>query len=215
LKPINIAIFDDNNAFRNSLSIYIISDNRFVFLADYPNALNIASNLNALSIVPEVVLMDIDMPGKTGIEGVKEIKNLYPNCNVLMLTSFEDEKNIFDAICAGASGYLLKRTQPDDILQACIDSVNGGAPITPIIAKKVLAAFQSITTSSNNNIENLTLKEKEVLSSLVNGNSYKMIANHLNMSIDTVRSHIKKIYAKLHVNSMNEAVAKAIKHGLT
>ena len=197
------------------LSIFIISDERFCLLADYPDCLTINDNLKSLSAAPRIVLMDIDMPKKSGIEGVKEIKALFPNCDVLMLTSMEDEKNIFDAICAGASGYLLKRTQPDDILNACIDAVNGGAPITPIIAKKVLAAFQSINTVSSKSPDALTPKEKQILSSLVNGNSYKMIAAELDFSIDTVRSHIKKVYSKLHVNSMNEAVAMAIKHGLT
>jgi DNA-binding NarL/FixJ family response regulator len=212
---INIIIFDDNNFFRNSLSIFIISDERFSLLADYPDCLTIKDNFKNLSSAPRIVLMDIDMPKKSGIEGVKDIKALFPNCDVLMLTSMEDEKNIFDAICAGASGYLLKRTLPEAILQACIDAVNGGAPITPTIAKKVLAAFQSINTASSKSPESLTPKEKQILSSLVNGNSYKMIAAEHSISIDTVRSHIKKVYTKLHVNSMNEAVAMAIKHGLT
>lgn len=214
MNTINLAFFEDNHSYRNSMSVFIIGDERFNLIGDFSNCLEIKQKLAALNKAPHVVLMDIDMPQKSGIEGVRELKQILPDCQILMLTTFEDEKNIFDAICAGASGYLLKRSQPEDILQACIDVLQGGAPINPIIAKKVLNAFQSIQTSSKAITETLTAKEKEILTCLVNGNSYKMTASKMDISIDTVRSHIKKVYSKLHVNSMNEAVAKAIKHGL-
>ena len=130
-----------------------------------------------------------------------------------MLTVFEDDKNVFDAVCFGATGYLLKKTPPEKIIEAIGDVFNGGAPMTASIARKVLQLF-SRNAPKNNEATNLTPKEKDILASLVKGNSYKMIAQEQSISIDTVRSHIKKVYEKLHVHSMSEAVSKAIRQGI-
>lgn len=147
------------------------------------------------------------MPGTSGIEGVRLAKQAYPGVHVLMFTVFDDDKKIFDAICAGADGYLLKKTPPEKILEALKDVYNGGAPITPSIARKVLHFFPKAPLQDT---EPLTEKEREVLLQLVNGKSYKQVAAELKISIETVRTHIKHIYSKLHVSSMSQAVAKAI-----
>lgn len=159
---------------------------------------------------PDVVLMDIEMPGTNGIEGLKIIKQYAPQTNVLMLTVFDDDYNVFEAMCYGASGYLLKNILSEKIIEAIHDVYNGGAPMTASVAKKVLQLFSKHMPKPTEPF-NLTQREKDILASLVKGNSYKMIAVETGISIETVRTHIKKIYDKLHVHSMNEAVAKAIK----
>lgn len=155
----------------------------------------------------DILLMDIDMPGTNGIEGVRLAKMIKPSVSILMFTVFDDDKKIFDAICAGADGYLLKKTTPEKIIEALKDVQSGGAPMTPSIAKKVLHFFPKKTAADT---EPLTDKEHQVLRRLVDGNSYKQIASVLSISIETVRTHIKHIYTKLHVRSMSQAVAKAI-----
>jgi len=148
------------------------------------------------------------MPGTDGIEGVRLAKAVQPSANILMFTVFDDDKKIFDAICAGADGYLLKKTAPEKIIEALKDVYNGGAPITPSIAKKVLQSFPKKNSDDDGTL--LTVKEREILLHLVNGKSYKQIATATTTSIETVRTHIKRMYSKLHVHSMSQAVAKAI-----
>ena len=162
---------------------------------------------------PDVVLMDIDMPGMNGIDGVKNIRSVRPETHIIMLTVFDDNQRVFDAICAGATGYLLKRTPDEKIIDAIRDVQTGGAPMTSRIAKQVLQLFSVQQNSQQQSTIDyqLTKRETETLSWLVKGYSYKMIAENMEVSIDTVRAHIKKIYEKLHVHSMNEAVAKAIR----
>ena len=156
---------------------------------------------------PDILLMDIDMPGTNGIEGIRLAKITKPSVNILMFTVFDDDKKIFDAICNGADGYLLKKTAPEKIIEALKDVHIGGAPMTPSIAKKVLNFFPKKSIGDS---EPLTGKELEILQHLVNGKAYKQIADLQFVSIETVRTHIKHIYRKLHVNSMSQAVAKAI-----
>jgi DNA-binding NarL/FixJ family response regulator len=155
--------------------------------------------------------MDIEMPGMSGIEGVKILRDKKPELKVLMQTIFEENEKIFQSICAGASGYILKNTSPSRILEAIKETYEGGAPMSPSIATKVLKMMQVQNGSSKNISFNLTEREKEVLSCLVKGMSYKLIADACFISIDTVRGHIRNIYEKLHVHSKSEAVAKAIK----
>jgi DNA-binding NarL/FixJ family response regulator len=156
--------------------------------------------------------MDIDLPGTSGIEATASIKSAFPQIGVLILTVYDDEQRIFDAILAGATGYLLKKSQPIRILEAIRDLKEGGASMSASIVKKVLQHFQHRPSSGNN----YTLSEREltILQCLVDGDSYKMIADHCGITIGTVRSHINNIYKKLHINSKSEAVAKALKEGL-
>jgi len=153
------------------------------------------------------------MPGTNGIEGLKIIRSVNTDVKVLMLTVFDDNKNVFDAIRNGASGYILKKTPPSKLLEYIIEAASGGAPMTASIASQVLKMFSQVNDNKSGDY-NLSEREKEVLHLLVEGYSYKMIASKMFIAIDTVRSHIKKIYEKLHVNSKSEAVAKAFKDRL-
>jgi DNA-binding NarL/FixJ family response regulator len=157
--------------------------------------------------------MDIDMPGMSGIEAVSTVRRINKEIPVLMLTVFDDNKNVFDAICAGASGYILKKHISTRLFGAIDEALAGGAPMSPSIARMVLDSMRQQQTTPANPYQ-LTPKEKEVLASLSKGNSYKLIAEDIQISIDTVRSHIRSIYEKLHVHSQTEAVAKAIQEKL-
>lgn len=204
---IRIVIYDDNSDLRDGLSVLLKGTVGFELVGAFANCANVEEEIAQL--LPDVVLMDIDMPVANGIQGLKVIKEKYPQVNVLMLTVFEDNEHIFDAICSGAVGYMLKRTPPAKLLEAIQDANNGGAPMTSSIARKVLQMLppqKRVLETAHN----LTERETEILNLLVKGNSYKMIADICFISMDTVRSHIKKIYEKLHVHSQTEAVAKAI-----
>jgi len=155
-------------------------------------------------------VMDIQMPGMNGIDGVRTIRARYPEARVLMQTVFDDEDKVFDAICAGASGYILKTASALEMMQAIRDVHAGGAPMTPAIAMKVLARFRANETETSTEQFGLSDREKEVLTQLVKGRSYKMIADELGISYHTVDSHMRKIYEKLHVRSNAEAVSKAV-----
>jgi DNA-binding NarL/FixJ family response regulator len=158
--------------------------------------------------------MDIAMPGMTGIEAVLKLKNEFPNIQILMQTVFEDDERVFDSICAGASGYILKNHLNTKLIEAIHEMRFGGSPMSPTIARKVLNKMQSVASAIKPEQApdyKLTPREKEVLGCIVEGLAYKMIADKLNISYETVRSHIKKIYEKLHVASLTEAVSKAMK----
>ena len=180
----------------------------FEVLAAYKNCNNAVDEVNAWN--PDVILMDIDMPGINGMEGLKNIRQVNTSVKILMLTVFDDNKNVFEALRNGANGYILKKTTPAKLLEYISEAASGGAPMTASIATQVLKMFAEINDIVFPDYK-LSEREKEVLQFLVNGYSYKMIASEMNISIDTVRSHIKKIYEKLHVNSKSEAVAKAFK----
>jgi DNA-binding NarL/FixJ family response regulator len=204
--PIRIIIYEDNAALRDSLRILLAGLDQFDLVGAFGDCLNIEEEVRRLD--PDVILMDIDMPGRSGIEGAYLAKQVNPATEVLMLTVFDDNDKVFQAICAGASGYLLKKTPPSKILEAIEDIYNGGAPMTPSIARKVLELFPR-TPAVNTELDKLTPREQGVLRCLSTGNSYKMVADELNISIETVRTHIKRIYEKLHVHSVAEAIAKA------
>jgi DNA-binding NarL/FixJ family response regulator len=165
------------------------------------------------ALQPDVVLMDIQMPEADGIQGVKTINELFPNIKVIMQTVFEDDDKIFDAIRFGAAGYILKKAEPQKIIDAINEVVAGGSPMTPSIATKVLGYFRKKEVD-NSELYRLSEREKEILVLLVDGKSYKMIADALSISYHTVNSHIKKIYEKLQVHSVGEAVSKAIQNKL-
>jgi DNA-binding NarL/FixJ family response regulator len=208
---IRITIFEDNQKFRDSLSIMIEGTPGYMLAGAYADANNAVSDIEVSQ--PDVVLMDIEMPGVDGITALNSIKQRFPALNVLMQTVFEDEDKVFAAICNGASGYVLKNTLPARMLEAIVETYQGGAPMSPVIARKVLTLMQSQNPQAGTDKEKifLTPREKEVLGLMVDGFSYKMIAADRRISFETVRSHIKNIYAKLHVATMTEAVAKAIK----
>jgi DNA-binding NarL/FixJ family response regulator len=208
MHQIKVALFEDNKHLREGLNYLINGTEGFVCTGAYADGNDLQFQLKKAT--PDVILMDIEMPGLNGIEAVKIIKQQFPSVQVLMQTIFQDDDNIFNAICAGASGYILKTTSPAGYIEAIKDVHNGGSPMTGSIARRVLELFQkSISPAVSHNYQ-LTPKEKEILQHLVKGKSFKMIAEAIETSYETVRTHMKNIYAKLHVNSNTEAVSKAI-----
>lgn len=206
--PFQLLIFEDNTRLRQSLSLLLNDEAMFHVAGSFPNCNNAVKEVETLHA--DLVVMDIDMPGIGGVEGVKRIKNEYPDVKVVMHTVFDDDNRIFDSICAGADGYLLKNTSPVQLVASLKDVMQGGAPMSPFVAQKV---FQFFRTSNKVNEEfKLTAREKEMLELLVKGNSYKMIADKSSISIDTVKKHLQNIYHKLHVSCGTEAVAKALQH---
>lgn len=207
-----VIIYEDNQVFRESL-IHLLSANpSFEIVGDFQNCEDVEAEIKAFQ--PDVVLMDIQMPGVNGLKGLDIIRNISSDIKVIMLTVFEDNQHIFDAICRGANGYLLKHSTPSQIFNAIDEVLKGGAPLTPSIASRVLMLLSGKKVSPAGNEYQLTPREKEILESLVEGNSYKMIGNSLQISTETVKTHIKKIYEKLQVNSQTEAVSKAMKEKL-
>ena len=206
--PHKLLIFEDNARLRQSLELLLNDEKTFRVMASYPDCRNAIEAIEETAA--ELIVMDIDMPGMNGVEGVKMIKNTYPDVKVVMHTVFDDDTRIFDSICAGADGYLLKNTSPLQLIRSLEEVMEGGAPMSPFVAQKVFQHFR--TQPILNDDFKLTPREKEVLELLVKGNSYKMIANTCSVSIDTVKRHLQNIYHKLHVNCGTEAVAKAIRH---
>lgn len=204
-----LLIYEDNPQLREGLTMLINGSDGFEVLSAFKNCNNAADEVRAFK--PDVILMDIDMPGTNGIEGLKKIREIDTDVKILMLTVFDDNKNVFDAISNGANGYVLKKTPPARLLEYIQEAQTGGAPMTSSIATQVLKMFSSLNNEKGEDYD-LSDREKQVLQLLVNGYSYKMIAAEMFIAIDTVRSHIKKIYEKLHVNSKSEAVAKAFRN---
>jgi DNA-binding NarL/FixJ family response regulator len=199
-----IILFEDNERLRESLA-YLLKMNGYEVAGDYSTCTEAATIARVYK--PDVVLMDIDMPGESGITGVKKIKEARPETAVIMYTVFEDDDKLFQCLCAGANGYLLKKTPPAKLFEAIQDVMEGGAPMSPTIAKKVLSTFQ---TRPESNKYHLSPKEIEVLQLLIKGYSIKQIAAEMFLAFDTIRTHLKNIYQKLHVNCGKEAIAKAI-----
>ncbi len=208
---VQILVYDDSDVIRESLRTLLFEEPGFEVIAMLANAETVETDISQLK--PDVVLMDIDMPEVNGVEAVKRIRKLNPQLPIIMLTVFDDNENIFKAIYAGASGYILKRYVTVEIVAAIHNVLSGGAPMTGTVAKKVLQMLPVAVSAEEEN-QVLTVKEKDILQLLVNGYSYKMIASEISISIDTVRFHIKKIYDKLHVHSSTGAVSKAIKEKL-
>lgn len=206
--PITILVFEDNDLLRDSLSSLVALNPNYNLVAAYANVLQAKAQIYQHK--PDVVLMDIDMPGRTGIEAVREIRTFDVNMAIIMLTVFDDNTHVFEAIKAGASGYLLKKHISTKLFESITEVQEGGAPMSPSIARMVISNMQRLSE----NPYQLTSREKEILTALSTGNSYKMIAAQMAISIDTVRTHIKKIYEKLHVHSQTEAVSKAINEKL-
>lgn len=203
-----IAIFDDNKSRREGLEMLVNLSDDLECVGTFNDCRNVVEHVRELR--PDVVLMDIDMPFVNGIEGVRLLRTQYPDLKILMQTIFEDDDKIFDSICAGADGYILKKATLSDLVSAIDEVCNGGAPMTPSIAKKVLLLMQTKNKRNQQEQFQLTQREQEILSLLVEGFSYKMIADKCHISITTVNTHIQHIFEKLQVNSGTEAVAKAL-----
>ena len=205
---IRVLLFEDNKHFRESLSLFLASSENIWLIGTYPDAKESLSLTKKLK--PDVILMDIQMPGISGIEAMIAIKSKMPETKILMQTIHDEDDKIFAAICAGASGYILKSSRPDQYLQA-IEEVNmGGSHLSPNIAVKVLNMFQNQFVKEQASYIDLSKREKEILGCLVKGLSYKLIADKCFISVNTVCTHIKHIYEKLHVNSAPEAIMKAL-----
>jgi DNA-binding NarL/FixJ family response regulator len=203
---IKLFVYEDNQSLRNSLCSFLQMSPEYQILVSKESPADILNDLNNYS--PDLILMDIDMPGMDGITAVKLLRNHGFQVPVIMLTIFDDDDHIYNAICAGASGYLLKN-DIENITPAIKDVLNGGAPLTGIVAKKIMNAFSGKPQQKTVKTEILSEKENQILQELIKGQSYKMIADKLLISIDTVRTHIKKIYKKLEVNSATEAIYKS------
>jgi DNA-binding NarL/FixJ family response regulator len=205
---IKVSIIEDDDWIRDNLATQIRQTTGFACSGCYATGEDALNRIDGN--IPDVVLMDINLPKMSGIDCVRKLKASFPSTHVLMLTVYEDSDKIFNSLLAGASGYLLKRTPQSEILEAIRDVHSGNSPMTGHIARKVVQYFNQRGTD-NKEIQKLSKREKEVLDCLAQGMPYKEIADLLTVSIDTVRVHIKGIYGKLHVHSRGEAVAKYLR----
>lgn len=208
MDAIRVCIFEDNKHLREGLYYIVNGTEGFTCTGAYPDCNNLAFHLKRDN--PQVILMDIEMPGMNGLEALKLIRKEFPDIQVIMQTVFDDDENIFNAICNGAAGYILKNTSPAGYMDAVKDVYNGNAPMSGPVARRVLQLFQQNVKPVTTNDYLLTPKEKEILQLLVKGKSFKMIAADAGISYETVRTHIKNIYTKLQVNCNTEAVSKAV-----
>lgn len=210
---IRVSIVEDDARVRGGLVQLINLSEGFQCVSQHSSAEAALAELAAAG--PDVVLMDINLPGANGVECVRQLKPQLPTTQIVMLTVYEETEMIFKALTAGATGYLLKQTPPAELLSAIRDVHRGGSPMTSHIARKIVASFQQLPSAPSHGLENLTPREQEVLDHLAKGFLYKEIADALSISYDTVHAHIRRIYEKLQVRSRTEAVAKHLQHGLT
>ena len=212
---IRVTIFEDNKLVRDALEAILNGTPGYICCGVFPDGNNWERNIK--SCKPDVVLMDIEMPGLNGIEVTQHINDTFPDIKILIQTVFNDSEKIFLAMCAGASGYILKNDPPHKYLEAINEVYSGGAPISPAVAKKMLGFFANknvVLVAPGNTDYLLSEREKEILHLMVEGNNYKSIADKSFISYETVRTHVKHIYKKLHVASRSEAIQKAIQQGL-
>ena len=203
--PVSIIIFEDSEQLRHSLVTLLNNSDGYNVTGDYDNVIDAANIIRRQH--PDVVIMDIDLPEKSGIEGVRIIKETKPETLVIMYTMFEDDDKLFNSLCAGANGYILKKTSPYKLFEAINEVMEGGAPMSPTIAKRVLQSFQSKSAVRQ---YHLSPREAEILHLLIKGYSIKLIAAELKIAFDTARAHLRNIYQKLHVNCGKEAIAKVL-----
>ena len=206
--PITVSIVEDNDKLRGTLARVLNRDDGFRCLSHYANAEDALKGL--AQDRPNVVLMDINLPGMNGVECVRQLKPLIPETQIVMLTVYEDTENIFNALAAGATGYMLKRTPQAELLEAIREVVQGGSPMTTHIARKVVQSLQK-ALGAPNPTEGLSQREQEVLDCLAQGFFYKEIAERLGISYETVHTYIRRIYEKLQVRTRTEAVAKFLR----
>lgn len=207
--PTKILIYDDNTDLRECICHLLRLREEYEVVGEFGDAKNVVKEVTELK--PDVILMDIEMPGITGVEAVKKIRTKDRNAQIIMLTVFDDQGHIFEALQSGANGYLLKRNASDRLVQSIEEVLSGGAPMSPSIARLIISEMQLRKPQEN---YQLSVREKEILKSLATGYSFKLIASDLEISLETVRTHIKKIYEKLQVHSQIEAVSKALNEKL-
>ena len=210
-KTINVVIIEDERDIREGLGMLINYTNGFKCSGKYGSVEEALAGIRRFT--PDIVLSDIGLPGMDGIEGVKRIKQMHPQMTILMLSVYEDNDRIFEALCAGASGYLLKKTPPAKIMESLREAVSGGAPMSPEVARKVITLFRDFSPPEKVDYD-LSPHETRLLKLLVEGHSYKTAAARLNVTTNTISFHLKNIYEKLQVHSKSEAVAKALQHRL-
>ncbi len=205
-----VGIVEDNTKIRDLIQRYLDMQDEIdcpVAVDSVEEMLEYLENHNP----PDVLLMDIQLPGMSGIQGIGIIKQKYPDMEIIMLTIYHDSHKIFDSLVAGASGYLLKHTSLPEIKESIQTLLNGGAPMSPQIARKVIGHFKKPKKKASEEDYGLTPREQDIINGLVDGLSYKLIADRYDISIDTVRAHIRNIYRKLHVNSKAEVIAKSLR----
>jgi DNA-binding NarL/FixJ family response regulator len=207
--PIKILIYEDNTDFREALIQLVNTGSDHVCVGAFHNCSQVLPQLQQL--MPDIILMDIEMPDSNGLEGLQRIRSVDPEVKVIMLTVFDDNKNVLDAICKGASGYILKKHAFKKLFSSIDEVLEGGAPLSANIAKMILGHIHKAGTPAEPDFD-LTVREKEILNLLVKGNSFKIIAAQLFVSLETVKTHIKNIYLKLQVHTQTEAVAKAVRN---
>ena len=209
--PVKVAIVEDHHTFRQCLEFLLTNTDGFRSAGSFRTMEEALEGIRAE--LPDVVLLDIGLPGMSGIEGVKVLKAKYPDVLVLMNTVFEDDERIFDALCAGACGYLLKKMPPSQILDSVTQAVAGGAPMSPEVARRVIELFRQLRPSENADY-GLTAHEVRLLQLVAEGHSYKSAAAQLKVTAKTISFHLQKIYVKLHVHSKSEAVSKGLRKRL-
>ena len=206
----DVVIVEDQREIREGLAALIDGTPGFRCVGRYGS---MEEALKGISEAPHVALLDIGLPGMSGIEGVRRLRQRYPSLAVLMITVYDDDERIFEAICAGAVGYLLKKTPPARLLESIAEVVRGGAPMSPEVARRVIQIFREIRPPAQADYE-LTPHETRLLALLVDGHNYKAAAAELKVSVNTIAFHMRSIYSKLEVHSKSEAVSKALRHGL-
>jgi DNA-binding NarL/FixJ family response regulator len=210
--PLRVAIVEDDPAMSGGLAALIDSHAGYRCAGRYGSVEELLQRPPAREL--DVILLDINLPGIDGSQGVRLLRERFPTTEVLMLTVFADEQRVFESICNGAVGYLLKKTPPAKLLEAIREAANGGAPMSPEIARRVVTLFRTTRGERASADEGLTAQEVRLLQLLADGHGYRAAGDQLDISINTVRSHIRNVYEKLHVHSKSEAVTKALRHGL-
>jgi len=208
---IKVAIIEDQRVLREGLAFLLDGTDGFRCTGSYGSVEKALSRIT--EDPPDVVLIDIGLPGMNGIEGIRALRQRLPELRLITLTVYEDDQKIFDALCAGASGYLLKRTPPARLVESLKEVVNGGAPMSPEVANRVISLFKNIRPPERADYQ-LTNHEVRLLKLLVEGHSYKTAAAELGSSVNTIGTHMQSIYRKLQVHSKSEAVVKALRNGL-
>ncbi len=211
MNPIAVAVVEDHPDLRRSLGLILAATPGYSCAGSYEQCEELLDELAHIDL--QVILMDIGLPGMSGIEGIRRVKAVRPDIKILVQTIYEDDENVFGAICAGADGYVLKKSPPIELLQAIDQAVEGGVPMSPSVARNVITMFRAFAPKQEQNLD-LTPREHELLKSLADGLDYKQLADRHFISIDTVRNHIRHIYEKLHVHSKSEAVARAFRQRL-
>ena len=209
---INVAVVEDSNTIREGLKILIDGTKDFACIATYPECKAMIESIG--DVKPDILLIDIGLPGISGIDGIRQAKEILPNLTILVLTVYEENDLIFDALRAGASGYIAKKTPPSKLLDAIHEAYLGGTPMSSHIARKVFDLFplkRHTNNYGNFGKTTLTKREKEILNKLIEGSSFKAIADSISVNVETLRSDFKNIYKKIHLNSGKESIAKVVK----